>query len=90
MSRHELVPLNPAHEVAVGWDRPLHTFFAQVLDVEADEDSDDRMILWIGADFGAVPDPATAVDAVRPFAVIPADLVQVLRIEWAASVQRHR
>lgn len=52
MSRHHLVALDPAHEVVVGSDRPLRTFFAQVTDVTADEDSDARTVLWIGGDRG--------------------------------------
>ena len=60
MSRHELVPLDRAHQVVVGWDRPLHTFFAQVLDVAADEDGDTRTVLWVGGEFGAclIPRPS--------------------------------
>lgn len=90
MSRHHLVALNPAHEVVVGWDRPLRTFFAQVTNVAADEASDERTVLWIGCATEAVSDPALAVHALQPYAVIPADLVQTLQGDWSASVQRHR
>lgn len=90
MSRHHLVAVDPAHEVVVGWDRPLRTFFAQVTNVIADEDSDARTVLWIGGGREEVPNPATAVHAVAPYAAVPADLVQTLRSDWAASVQQHR
>ncbi len=90
MSRHQLSPLNPAYEVAVGWDRPLRTFFAHVIDTSADEADDGRTVLWIRTDAGAVPDPAMDVQAVAPYAVIPAELEQTLRGDWAASVQQYR
>ena len=73
MSRHDLTPFDPAHEVVVGWDRPLDTFFAQVIDTTTDEDSDAREVLWIGTDFCEVPDPAAVIAAVAPFAAVPAD-----------------
>ena len=74
MSRHELDALNPAHEVVVGWDPGLATFFAQVLDTAADEESDAYEVLWIGTGFREVLNPATVVAAVAPFASVPADL----------------
>jgi hypothetical protein len=32
MSRHQLPANNPAHEVFIGWDRPLRNFWGQVFD----------------------------------------------------------
>lgn len=90
MSRHVLIPLNPTHSVAVGWDRPLRTFFAQVIDEAADEEGDERTVLWIGSTYKEVPVPELAVKAVASFAVIPPKLVQELRDEWGASVRHHR
>lgn len=78
MSRHELTPLDQAHQVVVGWDRLLHIFFARVLDMTADEDGDTRTILWIRGEFGAMPDSATVVEAIRPCAAVPAELTQTL------------
>jgi len=74
MSRHDLTPFNPAHETVVGWDPPLRTFFAQVLDTTADEEDANYEVLWIGTRFREVPDPATVIAAVAPFASVPADL----------------
>ena len=74
MSRHELDPLNPMHEVTVGWDPPLASYFAQVLDTAADEESDAREVLWIGTGFREVLSPAAVIAAVAPFATVPDDL----------------
>ena len=90
MSRHVLRPVNPAHSVTVGWDRPLRTFFAQVIDETADEDSDGWTVLWIGCTYEEVPRPELAVKAVEGYAMISPELVQELRDEWADCVRRHR
>ena len=75
MSRHELDPINPAHEVVLGWDPPMCTYFAQVLDSTAGEESDAYEVLWIGIRFQEVLNPASVVAAVAPFATVPADLL---------------
>ena len=75
MSRHDLDPFNPAHEVVLGWDPGLATFFAQVLDTAASEESDAYEVLWIGARLQEVPDPATVIAAVAPFATVPPNLL---------------
>lgn len=62
MTPHELTLLGQAHQIIVGWDRPLHTFFTQVLDTATDKDSDNRTILWIGGEFGAVSDSTGVVE----------------------------
>ena len=74
MSRQDLDPFNPAHEVVVGWDPPLRTFFAQVLDTAGDEEDGTYEVLWIGTRFQEVLNPATIIAAVAPFAAVPADL----------------
>ena len=38
MSRVELQPKNPEHEIVVGLDRPLNTFFISVMQVQAEDD----------------------------------------------------
>ena len=78
MSRHDLAPLNPAHEVVTGWDPPMRTFFAQVFDTAADEGSSAYEVLWIGTRFHEVPNPATVIAAVAPFAAVPAGLLDQL------------
>lgn len=48
MSRYNLQGNDPNHHVVVGWDNPLQTFFAQVIDITRDEDDD--MLVWEGCD----------------------------------------
>lgn len=51
MSRHEIPALRPEqHKVIVGWDQPLMSYFAQVIDrKKEEEDEDDKLVLWVGA-----------------------------------------
>ena len=81
MSRHELDSLNPAHEVVVGWDPGLATFFAQVLDTAGSEEHGTYEMLWIGTGFREVLNPATVITAVAPFATVPADLLGQLVLD---------
>jgi hypothetical protein len=49
MSRHEIPARNPAHKVIVGWDHPLLTYFAQVIDwTKEDAGEDGKFVLWVG------------------------------------------
>jgi len=75
MSRHELDPLNPVHEVTVGWDPPMETYFAQVFDTAGDEENGTCEVLWIGTGFREVLNPAAVIAAVAPVASLPADLL---------------
>jgi len=78
MSRHELASLNPAHEVAIGWDPPMETYFAQVFDTAGDEENDTYEVLWIGNRFQEVLNPAAVIAAVAPFASVPDGLLDQL------------
>ncbi|WP_083224757.1 hypothetical protein [Sphingomonas panacis] len=75
MSRHLLQPvvgvLPYPSSIAIGWDPPLATFFAIV---SRSNDDEDNMLLWIGTHYAELPEPDAAIDAVRPYAVIPDDL----------------
>ena len=78
MSRHDLTPFDPGHEVIVGWDPPLQTFFAQVLDAFDAEEGDAYTVVWIGTGLHEMLNPATVIAAVAPFASVPADLLAQL------------
>ena len=70
MSRHA-IPLkagSDATEAFVGWDRPLQTFFVQVL---RQNDGEDDTLLWEGADYGEIKTPAEALRLIEPWCDIP-------------------
>ncbi|WP_433531231.1 hypothetical protein ACQPYA_03730 [Micromonospora sp. CA-263727] len=73
MSSRQLdaLPGRDGYIVRVGWDRPLRSFFAQVINLGVlDEESPDAMPVWLGAG-ETVSDSETVIEAVRPYAVIP-------------------
>jgi hypothetical protein len=83
MSRHSIPTLHPHHDVVVGWDPPLRTFFAQVFDRNI-EDEDDQIVMWVGADPGVfIDEPETIRAAVRQYAVIYPAMMTLLRADKA-------
>ena len=81
MSRHA-IPLKPgsdATEAFVGWDRPLQTFFVQVL--RRTDDGEDDILLWEGADYGEIKTPAEALRLLEPWCDIPDGIAATLQIE---------
>jgi hypothetical protein len=83
MSRHILAPRpgKEGHEIVIGWDRPLATFFAMVR-------TGDDLPLWVGCTYGEILDPSRVIALVRPYALIPDDLDQRLRADMAREGSR--
>jgi hypothetical protein len=76
MSHYKITAKNPQHEVHVGWDTMLISFFGQVRDTTIEEDDDERdpIIHWVGTSppqILSVPDLAKAM---RQYANIPAEI----------------
>ncbi len=93
MSRHSLVPL-PEHgaiyEIAIGWDRPLGSFFVIIFGTPDDDDSapgGDELtpLLWEGAAPGALITPEAAIAFAAPYAVIPDGLAALLAADRQAE-----
>jgi hypothetical protein len=84
MSRHELTHRDDADDhldIAIGWDRPLNTYFVQVLDPTRDEEKPGFEILWRGTSFGEILSADDAIALVSPWAEIPADLRALLILD---------
>lgn len=79
MSQH-LLPALPKYAgatIRIGWDRPLNTYFASVVDHREDA-PEDAPFLWIGQQPGEILNPARVIKAVAPYAVIPDGLAAAL------------
>lgn len=85
MSRHELPAKRPGTSVVVGWDNPMMTFFAQVLDEQAEEDAD-PVLLWLGTQHGEVTRPEDLVRPLAPFADLTAPHLEQLRADRVADL----
>lgn len=76
-------------EIFIGWDRGLGTFFAQVLD-GPDVEGEDMVRVHVGSEPDDITDPAQAIDAIRPYAQIPDNLVEELIQQRDAPGARER
>jgi len=74
MSRSHFPAQDPRFTAVVGWDNPLATFFAQVVNPSIDDD-DEAYVLWIGAAPQAIPTVAALQAQLTGWATIPADIV---------------
>jgi hypothetical protein len=84
MSRYE-VPFDDCHEVFVGWDEALHTFFAQVCPAEDDDDcDDDDLLLWVGTTPAEITSVSHLAYRLSKFAAIPLDVMRDLEADQAA------
>jgi hypothetical protein len=66
MSRHEISANNPAFKIIVGWDHPLQSFFAQVIE-RAKEHEDDKFALWIGTGAREIYEVEQLANRIRRF-----------------------
>jgi hypothetical protein len=87
-SRYDFPGHNPNHQISVGWDAPLTTFFAQVLDSSSD-DHEDEPILWLGLEPMQIPTCEMLIKELAEVATIPPDILQNLENDhdqpWSPS-----
>ena len=88
MSRHEIPARDQSLSVAVGWDNPLQTFFAQVSRAERghEDDDEDHMVLWVGTEPREVITVEDLGRHLAPFADLPAEIAEQLRADRAAKL----
>lgn len=78
---------HPTLLVLVGWDNPLQTLYASVIDPARlldDEESHDAYLLWVGVTYGAIKDVETLAGLLDPWAKIPAEIADKLGQDMAA------
>lgn len=85
MSRHSVKGFEPSLEIAIGFDAPLNTYFAQVTKPTTDDfaldeqaESDDQILLWIGTNWKEVLDLKIIVERLAPFAALTPELLAQL------------
>ncbi|OAN65155.1 hypothetical protein [Sphingomonas sp. TDK1] len=90
MSRHTLQPRADRPDVAeaaIGWDRPLATFFFQAF-ATADGDGEDRVLEWRGTAPGELPTPEAAIAVAAGYAEIPEHMAATLDADRAATADQ--
>lgn len=81
MSRHTFTGLDGENTVAIGWDRPLETFFVQVLAPHPTLEGEQEILFWKGTDLRELPTAADALTAARLWALLPIDLGATLETD---------
>jgi hypothetical protein len=88
MSRHEIESFAKRYEVAVGWDRPLNTYFAQVKDLEDTDEDSDPLIVWVGTSYSEILRPEDLQSHIAPFATIARVTLKALRKDRAHTLDK--
>ena len=74
------------HLRAVGWDRPLQTYYAQVCFRTDDEPDEGEALIWRGTEPGELPTPEAAIAVITPYAEIPPRLAEQLLADMTATI----
>lgn len=79
MSRYRIIGHRAEHEVVVGWDNPLQTYFVQVFPPEpADPDEDERPLAWLGGFPDELPTLEALMKVLKPYAALTQETMQQL------------
>jgi hypothetical protein len=81
MSRYDFPGKGVASSVAIGWDRPLATFFVQVMQPHPRIDGEEATYIWKGAAPGELPTAAAAITVAAEYADLPKDLGATLETD---------
>ncbi len=87
MSRYSFSPLDPSWKVAVGWDRPLNTYFA-IVEIAKDDGYGDQVILWAGLNHGEISRPEDLTPILKGFAELPDVIVVRLREDRGQTLDK--
>ncbi|MEV0766264.1 hypothetical protein [Nocardia sp. NPDC050435] len=79
----------PDRRVFIGWDRGLGTFFVRVTD-GFDDDGELVLRLMLGTCPDEISTAAAAIEAIRPYAIIPDNLPAVLAAQHDAPGAQQR
>lgn len=86
MSRYVFPGKNVASSVAIGWDRPLATFFVQVMQPHPRLDGEESTYIWRGTAPGELPTAASAIAVAREYADLPADIGAMLETDRLSTL----
>lgn len=87
MSRHIVPALDDRFTVTVGWDNPMHTFFAQVTR-ESRAENNDNIILWLGGEVEEVRTPEDLRQPLAAYATLSDEIIQQLHADRAACADQ--
>ena len=88
MSRYDVQAKEPdKYTVIVGWDKPLQTYFAQVIRKDSDRDFDPA--LWKGINPREISSVADLQQALKDYVDIPTEMQNALRFDMGPDESFH-
>jgi hypothetical protein len=81
MSRYIIPSFDPAFEIVIGWDWPLKSFFAQVLDTRLTPGDEGYARLWIGGTFDEIQNPEELQAPIASYADLTDEMLATLRAD---------
>jgi hypothetical protein len=87
-SRITIPAREPGLMVTFGFDRPLMTYYAQVVRDQPDDDERDPVVLWVGTTHREILRPEDLVERLAPYVAVTADHLATLRADRAAGADR--
>ena len=70
MTTYHIKAKDPKHDILVGWDPPMNSFFLHVIDTSKSEDNPKRDVLWIGCTEHEIYNPDVVIEKAAPYAEI--------------------
>ena len=85
MSRHTFAG-RAGETIAIGWDRPLRTFFVQVSTPHPTKAGESKMLDWVGTDIDELATAAEAIAIARTYTDLPDTLGATLETDRLKTV----
>ena len=81
MSRYTIPAFDPNFQIVIGWDRPMRTFFAQVLDATKQPGDEGFARVWAGGTFDEIQSPEALRPLIAAYGDITDEMLAVLRAD---------
>lgn len=81
MSRYTIPSFEPHFQIVIGWDWPMRTFFAQVLDMTKQPGEEGFTRVWVGGTFDEIQSPEALRAPIAAYADITDDMVATLHAD---------
>lgn len=76
MSQYFIAGFEDHHQIIIGWDQPMRTFFVSVVDTVAEEKEEgEYVLLWLGTKYDEYKDINDLAISLADYAIIPDDII---------------
>ncbi len=81
MSRYTIPSFDPVFQIVIGWDRPMRTYFAQVLDTAKQPGDDGFARVWAGGTCDEIQTPEALRPLIAAYGDITDEMLSILRAD---------